>query len=73
MEQARALHQQGQLEAALGLYDEIIAAHPDDAEAHYRRANVLKDQGALEAAVAGRRQRGFFPGALWPSRLAPGA
>lgn len=53
IEQARALHQQGQLEAALGLYGDIIAAHPDNAEAHYRRANVLKDQGALDAAVAG--------------------
>jgi tetratricopeptide (TPR) repeat protein len=28
----------------------------DSAEAHYRRANVLKDQGALEAAVAGYDQ-----------------
>lgn len=27
-------------------------APPEDAEANYRRANVLKDQGALEAAVA---------------------
>jgi tetratricopeptide (TPR) repeat protein len=27
-------------------------AHPDSAEAHYRRANVLKDQGAWEAALA---------------------
>ena len=53
IEQARALHQQGQLEAALALYGEIIAAHPDNAEAHYRRANVLKDQGALDAAVTG--------------------
>jgi tetratricopeptide (TPR) repeat protein len=54
--QARALHQQGQLEAALALYGEVLAAHPDSAEAHYRRANVLRDQGALEAAVAGYDQ-----------------
>jgi tetratricopeptide (TPR) repeat protein len=53
IERARALHQQGQIEAAAALYGEILAAHPDSAEAHYRRANVLKDQGALEAAVAG--------------------
>ena len=54
--QARALHQQGQLEAALALYAEVLAAHPDSAEAHYRRANVLKDQGGLDAAVAGYDQ-----------------
>lgn len=53
IERARALHQQGQMEAAAALYGEILAAHPHSAEAHYRRANVLKDQGALEAAVAG--------------------
>ena len=53
IEQARALHQQGQLDAALALYQEMLTAHPDSAEAHYRRANVLKDQGAFEAAVAG--------------------
>ena len=56
IEQARALHQQGQLEAALALYGEVLAAHPSSAEAHYRRANVLKDRGALEAAVAGYDQ-----------------
>jgi tetratricopeptide (TPR) repeat protein len=56
IERARALHQQGQLAAAVALYDEVLAAHPDSAEAHYRRANVLKDQGALEAACAGYDQ-----------------
>lgn len=53
IERARALHQQGQMEAAAALYGEILAAHPDSAEAHYRHANVLKDQGTLQAAVAG--------------------
>lgn len=53
IERARALHQQGQMQAAAALYGEILAAYPDSAEAHYRHANVLKDQGALEAAVAG--------------------
>ena len=56
IERARALHQQGQLEAAAALYGEIVAAHPDSADAHYRRANVLKDQGSLDAAVAGYDQ-----------------
>lgn len=56
IERARALHQQGQLEAAAALYGEILAAHPASAEAHYRRANVLKDQGSLQAAVAGYDQ-----------------
>jgi tetratricopeptide (TPR) repeat protein len=53
IQRARSLHQQGQLPAAVALYDEILVAHPDSAEAHYRRANVLKDQGALDAAVSG--------------------
>lgn len=53
IERARALHQQGQREAAAALYGEILAAWPDNAEVHYRHANVLKDQGALERAVAG--------------------
>ena len=56
IERARALHQQGQLEAALALYAEVLTAHPDSAAAHYRRANALKDQGALDAAVAGYDQ-----------------
>ncbi len=41
------------MEAAAALYGEILAACPDNAEVHYRHANVLKDQGALERAVAG--------------------
>jgi tetratricopeptide (TPR) repeat protein len=53
IERARVLHQQGQIEAAATLYGEILAAHPDSAEAHYRCANVLKDQGALQGAVSG--------------------
>lgn len=52
IERARALHFQGQLDAALALCEQVIAAFPGSAEAHYRRANVLKDQGALEAAAA---------------------
>ena len=56
LERARALHQQGQLEAAIALYSEILATDPGSVEAHYRRANVLKDQGALEAAEAGYDQ-----------------
>jgi tetratricopeptide (TPR) repeat protein len=31
---------------------ESVSPRPDSAEAHYRRANVLKDQGAWEAALA---------------------
>ena len=53
IERARALQAQGQLEAAATLYEEILAAYPDSAEAHYRYSNVLKDQGALHRAVAG--------------------
>jgi tetratricopeptide (TPR) repeat protein len=44
------------LDAAVALYGEILSACPDSAEAHYRRANVLKDRGALQEAVAGYDQ-----------------
>jgi tetratricopeptide (TPR) repeat protein len=53
IQQARALHQQGQLEAADTRYRRILQAHPDSAETHYRHANVLKDQGKLEASLLG--------------------
>ena len=56
IERARELHQQGQLDAAVALYGEILAAHPVSAQAHYQRANVLKDRGSLDAAVAGYNQ-----------------
>jgi tetratricopeptide (TPR) repeat protein len=52
IERARALHQDGRMEAAAAVYGEILATHTDSAEAYYRRGNVLKDQGALQAAVA---------------------
>lgn len=40
------------LERALELYDQAIAADPSRAEGHYKRANVLKDLGELAAAMA---------------------
>ena len=52
IERAHTLHLQGQIKAALVLYEEVLKSYPASAEAHYRLANVLKDQGALEAAVA---------------------
>jgi tetratricopeptide (TPR) repeat protein len=56
MDRARALQQQGQLRAAIAMYDEVLAVQPASAEGHYRRANALKDDGALEAALAGYNQ-----------------
>jgi Tfp pilus assembly protein PilF len=41
------------LREALKLLEEVIALDPEWAEPHYKRANVLKDSGELEAAVAG--------------------
>jgi len=48
---ARALHSNGQLEAAIFLCREILAANPGSAEAHYVHANVLNDLGQLQAAL----------------------
>jgi predicted O-linked N-acetylglucosamine transferase (SPINDLY family) len=47
---ARTL-QGGELEKAIELYDGIIASQPDDAEAHYKRANALNMLGRSEAAL----------------------
>jgi tetratricopeptide (TPR) repeat protein len=52
IEQARALHQQGQHGPAAALYRNILAAHPDNVDAQYRYGNLLKDQGAMEQALA---------------------
>jgi predicted O-linked N-acetylglucosamine transferase (SPINDLY family) len=51
--QALQLHQQGQLEQAVKLYDQVIEQQPAHAEAHYKRANALNVLGRLDAAVAG--------------------
>jgi predicted O-linked N-acetylglucosamine transferase (SPINDLY family) len=49
---ARTL-QGGELEKAVELYDGLIARKPDDAEAHYKRANALNMLGRAEAALGG--------------------
>ncbi len=41
------------LERAISLYDQALAAQPSSAEAHYKRANALKDLGRLSDAVQG--------------------
>jgi hypothetical protein len=41
---------------AIALYDRAIAADPSRAEAHYKRANALKDLGQSDAAIAGYNQ-----------------
>jgi hypothetical protein len=40
------------LERAVQLYGQAIAADPSRAEAYYKRGNALKDLGRLEAAIA---------------------
>jgi protein O-GlcNAc transferase len=45
--------QGGELEKAVELYDRLIARQPDDAEAHYQRANALNMLGRSEAALGG--------------------
>ena len=52
IERARALHQQREHDAAATLYKGILEANPASAEANYRFGNLLKDQGALEEALA---------------------
>ena len=47
---ARTL-QGGEPEKAIELYDRLIARNPDDAEAHYKRANALNMLSRSEAAL----------------------
>lgn len=49
---AAALHQGGRLVEAIGIYDQLLAANPDDVDALCSRANVLADLGRLEDALA---------------------
>jgi predicted TPR repeat methyltransferase len=44
------------LEQALQLYERAILADPSQAEAYYKRANVLRELGQLDAAIAGYNQ-----------------
>src|ERR1700733_9028682 len=55
-QQALLLQQQGKLEAAIRLYDEVIAGNPEHAQAHYKRANALNGLGRWDAALAGYDQ-----------------
>jgi tetratricopeptide (TPR) repeat protein len=48
---ARALHEQGHIDAAAALYRRILDAHPGSAEGHYRYGNLLADLGQWEAAL----------------------
>ena len=50
---ALLLHQQGQLDQAIALYDLAIAHQPAHAEARYKRANALNALGKSDAALAG--------------------
>lgn len=47
----KILEQEGQLEQAIEIYQEAIAASHNQAEAHYNQANLLVQQGLIEAAA----------------------
>jgi tetratricopeptide (TPR) repeat protein len=51
IQQARDMHQRGELDAAGRLYEGLIDADPGDAEVCYRFGNLLKDQGDLVRAL----------------------
>ncbi len=53
---AKALHDGGNLTAALAGYDALLALKPDIAEAHFNRGNALKDLGRYDEAVAAFRR-----------------
>jgi predicted O-linked N-acetylglucosamine transferase (SPINDLY family) len=50
---ALLLQQEGKLEPAIELFDEVIAEQPQHAEAHYKRANALNQLQKWEDALAG--------------------
>jgi tetratricopeptide (TPR) repeat protein len=45
----------GRFDAAIECFDRAIAVNPGFSEAHYNRANALKEKGDLAAAIAGFR------------------
>ena len=52
----KALHDAGNLNAALAGYDAVLALKSDVAEAHFNRGNALKDLGRTEEAIAAFRR-----------------
>jgi protein O-GlcNAc transferase len=71
--QALAAHRRGDLETARRLYDELLAAAPDHADALHLRAVLDHQQGRLEPALAGLdRAVALAPGLApaWSNRAA---
>ena len=52
LQRAFALHQQGQLEAATALYQEVLATQPDQLDALHLSGMALHGLGRLESALA---------------------
>lgn len=50
---AQSLQKGGDFEAAIRLYDELLADEEGDAEIHYKRANAFNSLGRWETALAG--------------------
>lgn len=53
---AEVLYQRGQNEQAMDVLDQLLAQHPDQADAHLLRGFVLGDMGRHEAAIAASRR-----------------
>jgi tetratricopeptide (TPR) repeat protein len=51
-----ALHDKGNLEAAIDSYKQVLKIKPDYAEAYYNMGVALKDKGNLEAAIDSYKQ-----------------
>lgn len=71
--QALAAHRRGDLDAARRLYDDLLAAAPDHADALHLRAVLDHQQGRLEEALARlERAVALAPGlaAAWSNRAA---
>ena len=68
VEQGRALHRAGDLDAAERLYRRALAEDPDTAEAHQLLAVMAGQRGNLEEAIAGFRRTIALDGPT-PTRL----
>ncbi|HKX10380.1 MAG TPA: tetratricopeptide repeat protein [Stellaceae bacterium] len=68
VEQARALHRAGNLDAAEGLYREALAQDEEHAEAHQLLAVIAGQRGRFDEAIAGFRRTIALDGPT-PDRL----
>ncbi len=60
IQQAFSLHQQGQFEEALQLYEKLLSQHPDDSELHHLVAILLAQLNQLDEAINHLNQSIYF-------------